>query len=341
MDSIRKALGAEADQLLRLLVRHLPRPGLRHPASRRTGCAGWCSTANVDHRGVWYQANLDQDVAFRTQHRDVLRLAGQARRRLPPRQLRRRRREAVLRRAGQAPGQPGAAARSARTSGPTSSCRPGYYVFGWEKVAVDVREVGARRATPAALRGALRRHRPRCGDDNGYAIYLGRPVHRRALAAAVGSGGARTTGGCTARAPFETWGNAWYNAPCRTGRRARARRSTVDGRAGPPVLLISETLDAATPFAGSLEVRRAVPAVGADRGRRRHHARRLAVRGGVHRRPDRRVPGQRHAARPGGGRPLGQAVPGGAAADPEVALGWSSSGRSWRTSVRERYEEGS
>ena len=37
MNSIRQALGEEPDQLLRLLLRHLPRPGLRHACTRRPG----------------------------------------------------------------------------------------------------------------------------------------------------------------------------------------------------------------------------------------------------------------------------------------------------------------
>jgi hypothetical protein len=57
-------------------------------------------------------------------------------------------------------------------------------------------------------------------------------------------------------APFETWGNAWYNAPCQTWRAPARRPVAISGAAAPPVLLISETLDAATPYSGALEARR-------------------------------------------------------------------------------------
>ena len=96
------------------------------------------------------------------------------------------------------------------------------------------------------------------GSDNGYAVYLGVQctdaqwptswqtwkddnwrIHRVA--------------------PFETWGNAWYNAPCRTWGAKAGTPVRVTGAKAPPVLLISETLDAATPFRGSLEVRRRFP----------------------------------------------------------------------------------
>ena len=52
----------EEDQLLRLLVRHLPRPGLRHALPDRLRRVVFDGT--VDPRKIWYDANLDQDVAF-------------------------------------------------------------------------------------------------------------------------------------------------------------------------------------------------------------------------------------------------------------------------------------
>jgi hypothetical protein len=61
------------------------------------------------------------------------------------------------------------------------------------------------------------------------------------------------------RAPFETWGNAWYNAPCLDWAGKPGKPVDVDGSRVPPILLISETRDAATPYAGSLEVRKRFP----------------------------------------------------------------------------------
>jgi len=61
-------------------------------------------------------------------------------------------------------------------------------------------------------------------------------------------------------APFETWGNAWFNAPCLYWP-APAQHPVRIGSGGSgykvhSALLIDETLDAATPFPGSLEVRK-------------------------------------------------------------------------------------
>jgi pimeloyl-ACP methyl ester carboxylesterase len=64
-----------------------------------------------------------------------------------------------------------------------------------------------------------------------------------------------------AKAPFETWGNAWFNAPCLYWPAAAHAKQPmkIDGRQVKSALLIDETLDAATPFEGSLEVRKLFP----------------------------------------------------------------------------------
>ncbi len=95
-------------------------------------------------------------------------------------------------------------------------------------------------------------------DDNGYAMYLGTSCsdakwprnwlqwHRDNTAVAR-------------QAPFVTWGNAWFNAPCVFWPAIGGTPVNVDGRKAPPILLLSETLDAATPYTGSLELRRRFP----------------------------------------------------------------------------------
>jgi pimeloyl-ACP methyl ester carboxylesterase len=61
------------------------------------------------------------------------------------------------------------------------------------------------------------------------------------------------------QAPFETWGNAWFNAPCLYWPARAHTPVRIDGSRVASALLIDETLDAATPFAGSLEVRSLFP----------------------------------------------------------------------------------
>ena len=61
------------------------------------------------------------------------------------------------------------------------------------------------------------------------------------------------------RAPLATWANAWFNGPCIYWPAPSSQPVPVDGSRIHSALLIDETLDAATPFEGSLEVRRLFP----------------------------------------------------------------------------------
>ncbi|MFK0119457.1 alpha/beta hydrolase [Streptomyces sp. NPDC090994] len=60
------------------------------------------------------------------------------------------------------------------------------------------------------------------------------------------------------RAPFETWENAWTNLPCAFWQAPRQRPLDVRTAPGelPPVLILAAERDAATPYAGALELRR-------------------------------------------------------------------------------------
>nr|WP_067482256.1 alpha/beta hydrolase [Actinomadura hibisca] len=59
---------------------------------------------------------------------------------------------------------------------------------------------------------------------------------------------------------FETWGNAWYNAPCATWAAPGRAKPRVQGRPGlPPILLVQATEDAATPYDGAVETHRLLP----------------------------------------------------------------------------------
>ena len=96
------------------------------------------------------------------------------------------------------------------------------------------------------------------GDDNGYAVYLG--VQCTDVQWPLSwTQWERDNWRAYHRAPFETWGNAWYNEPCRTWPAAAHRPVEVDGSKVASALLIDETLDAATPYSGSLEVRELFP----------------------------------------------------------------------------------
>lgn len=96
------------------------------------------------------------------------------------------------------------------------------------------------------------------GDDNGYAVYLG--VECTDVQWPTDWNQWREDNWRIHKwAPFETWANAWYNAPCRYWPAKAGTVPQVDGSKAPPVLLISEESDAATPFGGALEVRKRFP----------------------------------------------------------------------------------
>jgi hypothetical protein len=59
--------------------------------------------------------------------------------------------------------------------------------------------------------------------------------------------------------PFLTWSNAWFNAPCLYWQAKASTPVQVNGTATKSALLVDETLDAATPYRGSLQVRKLYP----------------------------------------------------------------------------------
>ncbi|MFC4145074.1 alpha/beta fold hydrolase [Micromonospora mangrovi] len=212
---------------------------------------------NVDPRKVWYQANLDQDVAFDrniklyfdwvAKHDDVYHLGrtGRAVERLfYAQQL-----KLLKKPAG-------------GVIGPDEwsdiFLQAGYYVFGWADVAKAfagwVHDGDWQ--TLQALYDSSNPQGP--GTDNGFAVYLG--VQCTDVQWPTNWNRWRADNWRTfAKAPFETWGNAWFNAPCIWWDGQVGKPVKIDGRKVGGVLLISETLDAATPYSGSLEVRSRFP----------------------------------------------------------------------------------
>ena len=131
-----------------------------------------------------------------------------------------------------------------------------YYVYGWE----DVAQVFA-----AAATGDLGPARDAYGDptgpgaDNGYANYLAVECTDARWPQGWGKW-ARDNWVLHQTSPFLTWNNAWFNAPCRYWPARAGTPVNVNGARVPGVLLIEETNDAATPWAGAIEVRKRYPA---------------------------------------------------------------------------------
>lgn len=210
--------------------------------------------SNVDPRRVWYGANLDQDVAFQTTIERFFAWVAK---------------NDTAYHLGSSTGlveQHYVATAQALQRSPAGG------VLGPDELADAVLEAGYVAAEypviaaawarlvagdPSAMVSAWR-SADSPGDDNGYAVYLAVECTDASWPASF-STWRRDADRIDPTASFETWPNTWFNMPCRTWSAKPHPPVTVDGAAAPPVLLVDETLDAATPYGGSLEVRSRFP----------------------------------------------------------------------------------
>lgn len=211
----------------------------------------------VDPGRVWYDSNLDQDVAFDRNMRIYFGWVAKY--------------DAVyhLGRSAAAVAALFARTQAALTRQPAGGTigpdeltdvflQAGYYVFGWADVAAAF-SAYVRKHDPAPLKALYDQSNSQAaGSDNGYAVYLGVQCTDAPWPAAWSTWTADNWA-VHRKAPFEAWPNAWYNAPCRTWGAKAGTPVAVTGAEAPPVLLISETKDAATPFSGALETRKRFP----------------------------------------------------------------------------------
>jgi pimeloyl-ACP methyl ester carboxylesterase len=209
----------------------------------------------VDPRGVWYQDNLDQDIQF-DKNMDVyftwvakydsvyhLGTTGKAVKALY---------YSTLQKLRKAPAAGGKLGPDELTDVFLSA---GYYVYGWE----DVADAFSAYINTGDASGLLALYpEPGPGTDNGYAIYLGTQC-TDAQWPKNWSKWERDNWKIYAQHPFETWANAWFNAPCIYWQGKASTPVKINGKSAPPILLISETNDAATPYPGAIQVRKLFP----------------------------------------------------------------------------------
>jgi pimeloyl-ACP methyl ester carboxylesterase len=96
------------------------------------------------------------------------------------------------------------------------------------------------------------------GYDNGYAAFLAVECTDSPWPTNWGQW-ERDVWTMYARAPFGAWGNAWFDAPCIFWAAPASQPFNVNGNGISSALLIDETLDAVTPYSGSLVVRSLLP----------------------------------------------------------------------------------
>ncbi|MDN5749364.1 MAG: alpha/beta hydrolase [Pseudonocardia sp.] len=99
---------------------------------------------------------------------------------------------------------------------------------------------------------------PAAPDDNRYAVYLA--VQCTDLQWPQNYDKVRRDNTRVDRkAPFQTWANAWFNGPCNFWPGEVGTPVEIDGSGVESMLILSETLDGATPFEGALQARREFP----------------------------------------------------------------------------------
>jgi pimeloyl-ACP methyl ester carboxylesterase len=212
---------------------------------------------NVDARGVWYKANLQQDTAFNrnikiffgwvAKYDSVYHLGTTA-------EIVEARYYAELAKLLKTP----AGGVIGGDEWNDLFVSAGYSVNAWPGTARRFAAWSVN-GDAAALKAAFDQSYPTTtGSDNGFAMYLATQCTDITWPT-TWSTWRKDNDKLHATAPFMTWNNAWYNAPCLTWGAKPGKPVAVNGKKAPGLLVISETLDAATPYEGALEVRSRFP----------------------------------------------------------------------------------
>ncbi|MGZ4500928.1 MAG: alpha/beta fold hydrolase [Nocardioidaceae bacterium] len=256
MESLRKALGQQ--QINYYGFSYGTYLGSAYASLHPNRVRRFVFDGTVDPRGVWYQDNEDQDVAFErtiniyfgwlAKYHKVYHVGA-------TRADVRHRYYATLHKLDRH------AARGVLGGDELTDVflSAGYYVYGWEDIA-KAWSTYLNKGKPGALINLYKGANPQtAGADNGFAMYLGTQctdARWPQSQARLNHDNARIY----RHHRFETWANAWFNGPCPYWHFGNARPVTIDGsKVASKILMIGETFDAATPFSGSLQVRSLFP----------------------------------------------------------------------------------
>ncbi|SDQ99249.1 alpha/beta hydrolase [Thermostaphylospora chromogena] len=212
----------------------------------------------VDPGKVWYESNLEQNHAFERRHRDFLAWTAKHNR-----SYRLGRSVSAVRFAWYSMRDRLRERPAGGVVGPSELddlySVAGYSDAVWPQLA-EAFSVYARKGRTKKLVNAWRALVPNgAREENSYAVYLA--VQCRDAAWPRDWRKWRADMNVSHRsAPFMTWPNAWYNAPCafwavRGGPPVRVKSSSTL----PPILLVQSRRDAATPYEGALRMREIFP----------------------------------------------------------------------------------
>jgi pimeloyl-ACP methyl ester carboxylesterase len=218
--------------------------------------------SNVDPRAVWYKANLDQDIAF---NRNINIWFGWLAKYNSHYHLGAT--EAAVSKRWYAEQATLAKHPISGVVGPDEwtdiFLEAGYYEQTWLQLgSAFANWANTHNAAAAKVLVTLYKQTDTPGNDNEFAVYNAVQCSDVQWPTSWAVWDADNTA-VNRVAPFETWANAWFNGPClywpAPAQRPVQVGSDGSGNAIRSGLLIDETLDAATPFPGSLEVRKLFP----------------------------------------------------------------------------------
>ncbi|MFI8929931.1 alpha/beta hydrolase [Streptomyces sp. NPDC053474] len=208
----------------------------------------------VDPTAVWYEANLSQDFAFDARHKAFLAWVAK---------------HHTTYKLGKDPDKVEAkwyAMRAAVAERPAGGkvgaaeledtyLPGGYYNGYWPLLAEAFAAYANHRRTGPLVKAYESLGAVDAAGDNGYSVYAA--VQCRDAAWPRDWDRWRADNWAVyAKAPFITWNNAWYNAPCAFWPTPSLRPTDVRNSALPPVLLFQATDDAATPYEGAITMHR-------------------------------------------------------------------------------------
>ncbi|MFE5910792.1 alpha/beta fold hydrolase [Streptomyces wedmorensis] len=210
----------------------------------------------VNPHGVWYEDNISQDYAFDTRHKDFMAWVA--------------RQDAVYK-LGTDPAAVEAswyrmrdALRAAPAGGKVGpgeledTFLPGGYYNGYWPRLANAFSAYVNDADPAPLKEAYERYgEADAAADNGYSVYTSVQC-RDAAWPRDWNVWRKDSWDVHAKAPFSTWNNAWYNAPCAFWPVESLTPPDVTNDQLPPVLILQATDDAATPYEGGVALHRLV-----------------------------------------------------------------------------------
>ena len=210
----------------------------------------------VDPKGVWYEDNMSQDLAFDTRHKAftawVAKHDATYRLGADP---------AAVEAAWYGMRERLRAAPAGDTVGPgelEDTFLPGGYYNGYWPQLAEAFAAYVNETDSAPLIAAYRNlGAADASDDNGYSVYASVQC-RDAAWPRDWTVWRADNWAAHAKAPFSTWNNAWYNAPCMFWPVESRTPVDVTNDQAPPMLLFQATDDAATPYEGGVNLHRSV-----------------------------------------------------------------------------------